>query len=446
MAPHIWTALLSTAAVSAQSVLTLTGTATSGGSAIGDLPTGILSYLSLSTTITLSSGISSTTTNSAAASSSSSSTGSSNGTTTSRTSTSPSVTYLGGVTASTRSGNATASSTSSAARPTNTQPCNGYAELCNRQYSNITNVAAHNYPFVKSGNTGSNQELGVTAQLNDGVRMLQAQTHYENNTFWYCHTSCNLLNVGTIESSFKTIASWLAANPYDVLTILLGNSDQVDVNLYRSPFENSGLARYAYTPPQIPMAVDDWPTLGQMILSQQRLVVFMDYKANQTAVPWILDEFSQMWETPFSPTDPAFPCTVQRPPKLNRNQSLERMYLANHNLNLQVSALGFSLLVPNTGVINTTNSDDTANASSLATMANTCQNDWGRPPNFLLVDYYNRGNIPGSVFHVAAAHNNVTYTQSCCGSSSRSAAISNTIINVGHFIASLFIVALAAFL
>lgn len=170
-----------------------------------------------------------------------------------------------------------------------------------------------------------------------------------------------------------TIAAWLAANPYEVLTMLLGNSDQVDVNLYRAPFENSGLAKYAYTPPQIPMAIDDWPTLGQMILTQKRLVVFMDYAANQTAVPWILDEFSQMWETPFSPTDAAFPCTTQRPPGLNRNQSLERMYLANHNLNLQVSVLGLDLLVPNTGVINTTNSDSLSNTSSLATMADTCQ-------------------------------------------------------------------------
>ncbi|KAE9968335.1 hypothetical protein BLS_005904 [Venturia inaequalis] len=451
MAPPLWTALLSAAAaaaaVSAQSLITLTGTATSGGSAIGDLPTGLLSYLSISTTITLSSGISSTTllSGSNPAAVSSSSTGSSNATITSSTSsTSPSVTYLGGGTSKT-SGNGTASSTSSAAKPTNTQPCNGYAEFCNRPYSNITNVAAHNYPFVQLANTGRNQELGVTDQLNDGVRMLQAQTHYENNTLWYCHTSCDLLNAGTVESSFKTIAAWLAANPYEVLTMLLGNFDQVDVNLYRAPFENSGLARYAYTPPEVPMAVNDWPTLGQMILSQKRLVVFMDYAANQTRVPWILDEFSQMWETPFSPTDAAFPCTVDRPPKLNRNQSLERMYLANHNLNLQVSLLGLNLLVPNTGVINTTNSDDLANASSLATTANTCENEWGRAPNFLLVDFYNRGNVAGSVFHVAAAHNNVTYTQPCCGSAARSAA-GITIINVGHVVASVISVALAVLL
>ena len=43
--------------------------------------------------------------------------------------------------------------------------------------------------------------------------------------------------------------------------------------------------------------------------------------------------------------------------------------------------------------------------------------DWGRPPNFLLVDYYNIGpeNSNGSVFQVAANMNNVTYHGNCCG-------------------------------
>lgn len=42
--------------------------------------------------------------------------------------------------------------------------------------------------------------------------------------------------------------------------------------------------------------------------------------------------------------------------------------------------------------------------------------DWGHPPNFLLVDFYNYGDPgPGSVFEVAAHWNNVTYHRPCCG-------------------------------
>lgn len=92
------------------------------------------------------------------------------------TSTSDSVTVLVGGGKTTTLGNNsmnathTHSSTSSLPTQTNTTPCNGYSEFCMRNYSNITNVAAHNSPFVIPGNAASNQALKVTDQLNDGIR------------------------------------------------------------------------------------------------------------------------------------------------------------------------------------------------------------------------------------------------------------------------------------
>jgi hypothetical protein len=77
----------------------------------------------------------------------------------------------------TLTGNSTAnSSTSATPSPSstpvvNTQPCNGYPEFCDRKYSNITMVAAHNSPFAIQGNVAANQALGVEYQLDDGVRM-----------------------------------------------------------------------------------------------------------------------------------------------------------------------------------------------------------------------------------------------------------------------------------
>ena len=142
-----------------------------------------------------------------------------------------------------------------------------------------------------------------------------------------------------------------------------------------------------------------------------------------------------MWETPFSPTNRTFPCTQQRPPDLNREAAEQRMYLANHNLNTEISFGGTSLLVPTTALINETNAVE--GYGSLGLMASDCTGElsstcfaeitfegtvlthseagWSRPPNFLLVDFYNKGNFPGSVFAVAARHNNVTYDRPCCG-------------------------------
>ena len=47
----------------------------------------------------------------------------------------------------TDSSNGAATPTSNSAQPTNTTPCNNYLEFCLRQYSNITEVSAHNSPL-----------------------------------------------------------------------------------------------------------------------------------------------------------------------------------------------------------------------------------------------------------------------------------------------------------
>ena len=116
----------------------------------------------------------------------------------------------------TATANFTSTRTSTSGQPTNTQPCNNYPELCTRKYSNITEVAAHNSPFVAPNNAAANQALGVIHQLNDGIRMLQGQTHLVNDTVYYCHTSCDLLNAGTAESYYANIARWVRGHPYDV--------------------------------------------------------------------------------------------------------------------------------------------------------------------------------------------------------------------------------------
>jgi len=64
---------------------------------------------------------------------------------------------------------------------------------------------------------------------------------------------------------------------------------------------------------------------------------------------------------------------------------------------------------------------------------------WGRPPNFLLVDYYNYGNFPGSVFEVAAQMNNVTYNRTCCGATTSAA--TKAVLGCSHFAAALAVIA-----
>lgn len=151
---------------------------------------------------------------------------------------------------------------------------------------------------------------------------------------------------------------------------MIANGDYSGVGNFTAPILNSGLGPYLYTPPKIPMGVGDWPTLSNMILTGKRVVIFMDYQANQTAVPYILDQFSQMWETPFDPTNITFPCVVDRPPRLTRQQALDRMYMINHNLNLEINYLGVQLFIPNLAYLNVTNG--VSGLGSLGASVNGC--------------------------------------------------------------------------
>lgn len=261
--------------------------------------------------------------------------------------------------------------------------------------------------------------------------MLQGQAHYINGTLFYCHSSCDLLNAGTVEDYLREVTAWVEAHPFDVITIIFGNYNwqekDADGNAlvtsadYVDPIEKSGLRKYIYQPPKTAMTLEDWPTLGEMIIKNERVVTFIDYNFDTTTVSYMLWEFYNIWETPFSPTDFNFPCTLGRPEGVSEEKMREMMYMANHNLNAEIAFGGFSLLVPNVAQINQTNA--VTGDGSLGLMSQQCTEKWDRPPNFLLVDFYNQGPTNGSVFEVAARANGVTYNRECCGSTKSLAAV-----------------------
>lgn len=330
------------------------------------------------------------------------------------------VTFTGANPSTTFAANGT--STDDGDEPKNTQPCNNYIELCERKYSNITEVGAHNSPFVREGSSAANQQLDVITQLNDGVRFLQAQIQFptpregedEEVEPHFCHTSCDMLDAGPITDWLTRVRKWVDNHPYDVVTILLGNGNYSHPDLYAKHIEASGILKYAYRPRVFPMALDDWPTLSEMIIRGKRVVMFLDYNADQKAYPWLLDQFSQMWETPFDPIDPTFPCDVQRPPDLSEARAKDRLYLFNHNLNAEFNVFDTQILVPAVSLLNRTNGLN--GTGSLGNSTTGCVKKWGRPPKILNLDYYNFGEPEGSAFMVAAKYNNVTYNGECCGS------------------------------
>jgi hypothetical protein len=91
---------------------------------------------------------------------------------------------------------------------------------------------------------------------------------------YMCHTSCFLLNTGPLVKYLERINKWMVAHPNEVVTLLLTNQDNADVSIFGKAMVNSGLAKLAYTPPK-KLALNEWPTLQEMINSNKRLVMFL---------------------------------------------------------------------------------------------------------------------------------------------------------------------------
>ena len=79
----------------------------------------------------------------------------------------------------------------------------------------------------------------------------------------------------------------------------------------------------------------------------------------------------------------------------------------NHNLNTNYTFEALEILVPDWSKIDETNADHGNGSLGNATLQ--CIRDWRRPPTFLLVDYYKKGNFPGAVFNVAATANGMQH-------------------------------------
>ncbi|KAF9530747.1 PLC-like phosphodiesterase [Crepidotus variabilis] len=269
--------------------------------------------------------------------------------------------------------------------------CNGRAELCERPYGSVTYLTAHN-SFGASKDIfalARNQEIDVSAQLQMGVRALQGQAHLKDGNLRFCHTDCALFDGGLVVDYLKKVKAFLDVSPNEVVTLIFTNPDKQSIpGMWQPAFDGAGLTSLAYVPPSRTMKRSDWPTLGELIDSQKRVVVFLDEGADGSDggfVDFILPEFQMIWEDPFSPQNNTFPCKIDRTAgPLSDN---DHMYLINHNLNRNIIPIGDGVLLPDFANAKNTNSAKSilAHASNCAPFAE------GRAPNFVLLDFVDIG-------------------------------------------------------
>lgn len=283
---------------------------------------------------------------------------------------------------------------------TSSSACNNSPSLCNQSYGNITQLGAHNSPFLReeenNWSTSGNQFFDTSTQLSAGVRLVTAQVQRVNGSsgeLHVCHSSCDLLDAGTLSSWLGEVRSWLDTNPNDVVTVLLVNGAEADASELASHYATAGITSdLAYTPNGATYESQQWPTLQSMITSGTRLVNFVSGIANNSAYPYLMDEFDYVFENDYDnslPTD--FSCEASRPGVAVGNTagaiSNGMLPLMNHFL---YQDQAFGIQSPNQTYVTTTNAPSGA-VGNLGDAATSCTQAYGRPPSFIMVDFFNVG-------------------------------------------------------
>ncbi|KAJ1954921.1 hypothetical protein EC988_002166, partial [Linderina pennispora] len=228
------------------------------------------------------------------------------------------------------------------------QTCAGHAALCAKPYNKVSFATTHNaYSYAPpAGSPALNQERTIQQQLDDGIRAFMLDTHkpleitgvWNKIVAWFqttfhrtnaadapeikgvhlCHQSCALVDRGTLYDTLKVFRQFLNENPDEIVTFIIENFDAFEASQLSPSFKLADLERSAFAPTWEHSTSNQnytWPTLGEMVDRDQRLVVFVDSHTDTAKVPYLLAEWDYVIETPYANIHPVseFPCTQDRP-------------------------------------------------------------------------------------------------------------------------------------
>ena len=243
--------------------------------------------------------------------------------------------------------------------------CNGHDALCDRPLSQVTLPGTHNsMSNADAGWLGANQQHGLTRQLEDGVRGMMLDTYLWEGELWLCHAVCEL-GSQPLHEGLTELSDFLDANPREVIQIIF--QDAISIEDTRGALEDAGLADRLYT----------WdagadPTLRQLIDAGTPLVVGLESgNSDDQGLHAAWDLFV---DTPYSFTEISdFSC------ELNRGDADNPLFLMNHWIGDPLPSADNSL--------------EANTADVLETRARDCVEAFGRPINFLGVDFYDQGDL-----------------------------------------------------
>lgn len=300
-------------------------------------------------------------------------------------------------------------------------PCNGHDELCTRSYDQVSFPATHNSMSAATtpGWFLAEQPDGVMEQLDNGIRVFlidswpgqrtqragviatagasreaalaEAEATYGPSVVasalrlrdalnltpigevkpYLCHAMCEL-GATEWEPLMEQVRGWLDAHPREVVTFFV--QDEVSPDDTAKVVEDAGLMPYVHTQRE----GEAWPSLGSMIASGRRVVFLMENEPGGAEHPWLLDGKTFVQDTPF-----LFKSVDEFTCEAFRGRPDSPLFLVNHWLSSTASR------VTNAAVVNA--------REVLLTRLRECEQERGRLPNYVAVDFYDQGDLFGSV-------------------------------------------------
>ena len=243
---------------------------------------------------------------------------------------------------------------------------NGSEALCARRYDEVTYATAHNAMSNRDeGWYRPNQRHGIERALEDGVRGLMLDAHPYRGEVYLCHGVCEF-GRRPMQDALCGLRAFLARNPGEVVTLLIENHVPDD-DLARE-LTDAGLGPMLHAQPR----GAPWPTLGEMVASGRRLVVFVERGGGSPA--WLHSLFAHAWDTPYRYDEVrSFDCAV------GRGDPRAPLFTLNHFL---TRTFGSEALARDA------NAPDTLRAR-----LRQCAQQHGRRPNFVAVDFYEQGAV-----------------------------------------------------
>jgi len=241
-----------------------------------------------------------------------------------------------------------------------------------RRYDQVSFPTTHNaMSNAEEGWLLPNQRYGITRQLQDGVRALMLDIYDWEGEVILCH-GCDewygyLGGHRPLLDGLLEIGAFLEEQPEAVVTIIF--ESYVARAAVEPVFAAAGLLDRAHA--QLPGA--PWPTLGEMIAADTRLVVFTDHDGETGS--WYNPVWTFAWETHWS-AEYAEDLTCAP----NRGDPASDLFILNHFLTRGTT--------PKSVLASEVNHNPFLEERAL-----DCWDQSGRRPNFVTVDFYDVGDV-----------------------------------------------------